>query len=77
MCLQRKLAECLNIQDEARFSYCNLSHDTLGTTHSLCLSLLSLCSACKESSVDLILKGKCLFIGGLSIWDGTLFICLC
>lgn len=23
------------------------------------------------------LRGKSLFIGGLSIWDGTLFICLC
>lgn len=27
--------------------------------------------------MDSILKGKCWFIGGLSLWDGTLFICLC
>lgn len=75
-----KSAPCLYIQDEAHFSHCNLAHDTLRTTHSLCLTLslflMSLCSACKESPVDSILEGKCLFIGRLSIQHGTLFICL-
>lgn len=38
ICLQRKSAQCLNIQDKACFSYCHLTHNTVRTTHSLSLS---------------------------------------
>lgn len=66
----KKSAQCLNTEDRSSFfSYWNLFAGRLKTRVSISVSLLSLCSACKGSSLDLMLKLKFLY--------GTLFIRLC